>query len=145
MYASLGVNFGLKTPFLAFIVLLVYFAMYGTVRYGTVRFGTVRYGTVHGTSKSIPHVMRIIAFRIFFVFVTIFSSLHCCPLGSQISYCYTPSYVHFSTVTMLYCCPRSSAAARILRPSTTAAPNLLASALLGATIPYIFLFTSDNI
>ena len=63
-----------------------------------------------------PHVMRIIAF-VFFLFVTIVSSLHCCP--------------------------RSSAAARI--PSTIAAPTLLATALLGATVPYIFLCTSDKI
>ena len=88
--------------------------MYGTVPY------MVR------ANASIPHVMRIIAFRIFFDFVTIFSSLP-------------------AIVTMLYCCPRSSAAARILRLSTTAAPTLLATAFLGATVPYIFLFTSDKI
>jgi hypothetical protein len=100
----------------------------GKILYGILQC-TVPYGTVPymvRANASIPHVMRIIAFRIFFVFVTIFSSLP-------------------AIVTMLYCCPRSSAAARILRLSTTAAPTLLATALLGATVPYIFLFTSDKI
>ena len=99
----------------------------GKIPYYTV-FCNVRYGTVLSmvrANASIPHVMRIIAFRIFFDFVTIFSSLP-------------------AIVTMLYCCPRSSAAARILRPSTTAAPTLLATALLGNTVPLLNLFTSIN-
>ena len=96
------------------IILAKYKIVFCNVRYGTVR---LMYSYMVRANACIPHVMMIIAFTFFLLQ----SSLVC---------------------TIAWCLPRSSAAARIPRMSTTAAPALLATALLAPTIPLIFLFTS---
>ena len=90
---------------------------------------TVRYFAMYGTctvfmvraNASIPHVMRIIDFTRFYFLIQ--SSL---------------------AFTIARGCPRSSAAARISRPSTTVAPTLQASTHLAPTITFFFLFYSDK-
>ena len=72
-------------------------------------------------NASIPHVMRIIDFTIFYFL-----------LQSSLAF------------TIARGCPRSSAAARISRPSTTAAPTLQATAHLAPTITFFYLFSSDK-
>jgi hypothetical protein len=98
------------------IILAKYKIVFCNVRYGTVR---LMYSYMVRANACIPHVMRIVAFTRFYFLL------------------------QFSLACTIACCwPRSSAAARIPRLSTTAAPTLLATALLAPTIPLIFLFTS---
>jgi hypothetical protein len=77
--------------------------------YGRCTVFTVR------VNASIPHVMRIIDFTIFYFW-----------LQSSLAF------------NIARGCPQSSAAARISRPSTTAAPTLQATAHLAPTITFFF-------
>jgi hypothetical protein len=79
------------------------------------------------------------------VHVQFYGTSKCIYPSRDADYCFYDIYFFVTIVSSLHCCPRSSAATRILRLSTTATPTLLATTLLGATVPYIFLFTSDKI